>query len=170
MDKKLLEVINEQIVKEFYSAYLYLAMSAFLEDRGLSGFSSWMQKQAAEEMVHGMKFFNFLCDRGEKADLGAIDKPRVKCKTIKDVFKETLAHEKLVTASINNIYSVAKKVDDTAAQTFLIWFIDEQVEEEKNASDILGKFDYIKEDSSAIIMLDKELGARAMPSLNPSAA
>lgn len=165
MDKKLEKLMNEQIRKELFSAYLYLSMSAYFESRNLGGFSSWMQKQAMEEVTHGMKFFAFLHDRGSRVVLEAIDQPPSEFKSVKEVIKETLSHEQKVTASINSLYAKALEVKDTAAQMFLSWFITEQVEEEKNAADILGKMEYVKEDSAGIIMLDRELGARPGPQL-----
>lgn len=169
MEKKLEKSMQEQIKKEFYSAYLYLSMAAYFESKGLSGMSSWMQKQAQEELFHGMKFFTFLNDRGTRVVLEAIDKPTANFSSVRKVFEETLKHEKLVTASINNLYSLAQKANDTAALMFLSWFITEQVEEEKAPSDILAKLDYIKEDSTGIVILDKELGARPQPVFDQTA-
>lgn len=160
MDKKLVKLMNEQIQKEFYSAYIYLSMAAYFEARGLSGLSHWMKKQAKEELEHGMKFFDFLNDRGAWVILGEIGKPPADFASIRDVFEKTLEHEKEVTASINNIYAAAQKVEDTAAQVFLNWFVNEQVEEEKAPAEILAKLKFIKEDSAGVIMLDKELGKR----------
>ncbi|MBF0386194.1 MAG: ferritin [Candidatus Omnitrophica bacterium] len=161
MDKKLVKAINDQITKELFSGYLYLSMAAYFEDRNLSGCSHWMKFQAKEELEHAMKFFGFLCDRGEKVELGAIDKPASTFKSIKDVFEQTLEHEKTVTASINNLYSMATKLEDNPSVVLLQWYINEQVEEEKNPTEILAKMQYIKEDSSAVILLDKELAKRA---------
>ncbi len=160
MDKKLVKLMNEQIQKEFYSAYIYLSMAAYFEERGLGGFSHWMKKQAREEVSHGMKFFDFLNERGQPVILDAVGKPPAEFSSIKDVFEKTLEHEQEVTASINNIYAAALKNDDPASQVFLHWFIEEQVEEEKAPADILAKLKFIKEDTAGVIMLDKELGAR----------
>ncbi|MFH1768294.1 MAG: ferritin [Candidatus Omnitrophota bacterium] len=161
MDKKLEKEINQQIIKELYSGYLYLSMAAYFDAENLAGCSHWMKAQAKEEVSHAMKFFEFLNDRGSRVVLEAIDKPPAAFKSVEDVFKKTLDHEQKVTASINNLYDLAEKVDDKPAKVFLQWFINEQVEEEKNPSDILGKLKYIKEDSAAMLMLDKELGARS---------
>ena len=165
MEKKLLEAINQQINAEIYSAYLYLSMSAYFETKGLSGFSHWMQMQAQEEMIHSMIFFNFVNDRGDRVILEAIDKPDTDFDSVKDVFAKTLAHEKKVTASINNLYSIAEKLNDNAAKIMLQWFIKEQVEEEKNPADILAKLDLVKEEASGILMLDKDLSARLQPAM-----
>ena len=163
MDKKLEKAINEQINKEYFSSYLYLAMAAYFEAKSLPGCSNWMKMQAKEEEFHASKFFDYLNDRGCRVILEAIDKPKADFKSVRDVFEYTLAHEKKVTASINNLYKIAQKVNDNASIMFLQWFITEQVEEEKSASDILAKLDFIKDDSMGILMLDKELGARPQP-------
>ena len=163
MDKKLEKLINEQITKEYYSSYLYLSMAAYFETQNLSGFRHWMKMQAQEETLHGNKFFDYMNDRGSKVILGAIAKPPADFKSTKDVFEQTLAHEKIVTASISNLYAVAQKVNDIATLMMLQWFITEQVEEEKNASDILARVSFVKSDTMGILMLDKELLVRMQP-------
>ncbi len=168
MDKRLEKSINEQIAKEIYSSYLYLSMVAYFEKKSLDGFSHWMRMQVQEESLHGMKLFDYLCERGCEIVLGSIDKPPVDFKSIEDVFKKTLAHEKAVTASINKLYSLARDVNDNAALGFLQWFVDEQVEEEKNAGDILGKLKYVNDQPAGILFLDKELSARRQPSIAPA--
>lgn len=170
MDAKLQKAICEQINKEFYSAYLYLAMSAFFETKSLPGLSHWMQMQAQEELFHGMKFFNFLGDCGVAVELDKIEKPQTQFKSIKEVFALTYEHEQEVTASINDLFDLAQGVKDRAVLMFLPWFITEQVEEEKNAADICSKLEFIKEDSMGILMLDKELGARMAPSMGADTA
>jgi ferritin len=160
MDKKLEKVINEQINKELYSSYLYLAMAAHFEAENLKGCAHWMKKQAGEENKHAMKFYEFMNDRGAHVVLEAIDKPASAYASIKEVFKKSLAHEQMITASINNIYSLAKTCGDTAAEVMLHWFITEQIEEEKNVMDILAQLQYIKEDSAAVLFFDKHLGKR----------
>lgn len=163
MDKKLYEVMNEQVTKEFFSAYLYLSMAAYLENKGLSGMANWMKMQSQEEIFHGMKIFNYLNDRGEAVVLDAFEKPQTNFKSVRDVFEGALAHEQKVTASCNNVYSVALEVKDHAAVGFMQWFVDEQVEEESSVHDVLTKLNFIKEDSTGMLMLDKELGARPQP-------
>ncbi len=169
MDKKLEKSMNEQIVKELYSAYLYLAMAAYFESENLGGFGHWMRMQLQEELLHASKFFDFLNERGSKVVLGAIDKPTDKFSSVVDVFKKTLEHEKKVTASINNLYALADKVNDNASKVFLQWFINEQVEEEKNPADILGKLKYVSDQPAGILILDKELAMRPQPTLTPAA-
>lgn len=157
--------MNEQIVKEFYSSYLYLGMSAYLESKDLPGCAHWMRIQAMEEISHAMKFFHFICDRGQKVVLETIDKPAQDYSSVQDVFEKTLAHEKLVTASINDLYTLAQELHDHASLIFLEWFISEQVEEEKSAADILGKLKHVAGQPAGILMLDKELGARPFPAV-----
>ncbi len=160
MDKKLLEAFNGQIKNELYSGYMYLSMAAYFESVTLPGFSHWMKKQAGEERMHAMKMFDFLCDRGERVVLEAIPQPPSRFASAKEIFEETLKHEKKVTALINNLYDLAAKVNDPAAMVFLQWFITEQIEEEKSPAQILEHLKMIKPDSGAILFLDKELAKR----------
>lgn len=136
--KTLLAEINEQIKYELYSSYLYLAMSAHFEEQNLGGFAKWMKIQAEEEKAHAMKFFGYVHDRGGKVELKAIDAPPAKFGTPLEIFKQTLEHEQFVTDRINKLYAQAVKDSDYASQSFLTWFVDEQVEEEKNATEIIG--------------------------------
>ena len=152
---------------EFYSAYLYLSMAAYFETEGLGGFAHWMKIQVKEESFHGMKFFNFLNERGSSVVLESIEKPPAKFSSIEDIFKKTLAHEKKVTAAINDLYTLARKLNDNASCIFLQWFINEQVEEEKNATDILAKIKYAGGHPAGVLMLDKELSLRPQPVLDP---
>jgi len=168
MDKKMEKAMNEQINKELYSSYLYLGMVAYFEAENLGGFAQWMRIQASEEISHAMKFFNFINERGGTVTLEAIDKPPVKYSSPEDVFKKTLEHEKLVTASINNLYALAREINDNASLIFLEWFVTEQVEEEKNPTDILGKLKYVTSQPAGILMMDKELGLRALPVFQPN--
>jgi ferritin len=137
-------------------------MTAYFEAQSLGGCAKWMKVQAKEEMNHALKFFGFLIDRGERVELAAIAKPDADFSSVKDVFEKTLEHEKLVTASIHKLYKLAESVDDSAAEVLLHWYIDEQVEEEKNAMDILGKLEFVGDKKSpGILMLDKALGERS---------
>ena len=168
MDKKMEKAMNEQITKELYSSYLYLGMAAYFEAENLGGFAQWMKIQAAEEISHAMKFFNFINERGGAVVLDAIDKPPAKYASPEEVFAKTLEHEKLVTKSINNLYSLARDLNDNASLIFLEWFITEQVEEEKNPTDILGKLKYVSKEPAGILILDKDLGMRALPVFQPN--
>ena len=154
------KAINEQINKELYSSYLYLAMAAHFENENLGGFAKWLYMQADEEREHGMKFFEHLVDRGGKVVLQPIAGPQTEWKSHLEVFKEVQAHEALVTASINSLYELALKEKDYPAQIMLQWFINEQVEEEKNAADIIHQLELIEAKGTAVLMLDKQLGKR----------
>jgi ferritin len=152
--------INEQINKELYSSYLYLSMAAYFENKNLPGFAKWMHTQADEEREHGMKFFHHLLDRGGKVELKAIAGPETDWKTNLDVFKQVQENEAAVTASINALYELALKEKDYPAQIMLQWFITEQVEEEKNAGDIVQQLELIDARGTAVLMLDHQLGKR----------
>ncbi len=168
MNKNLVKAMNDQINKEMFSAYLYLAMSAYFEGESLGGFAHWMKIQASEELSHAMKFYNFIAERGETVELQAIDKPDALFSSVEDVLKKTLGHEKFITKNINDLYAMAQKDNDNASVIFLDWFVTEQIEEEKNPADILGKLKYIGKSGNGILMLDKELSLRALPTFLPS--
>lgn len=152
--------INEQINKEFFSSYLYLSMAAYFENKNLPGFAQWMYIQADEERGHGMKLFKHLLERGGKAELKGITDPQVDWKTSLEVFKHVQEHEAAVTASINNLYELALEEKDYPVQVLLQWFITEQVEEEKNATDIVQQLELIDARGTAVLMLDHQLAKR----------
>ena len=154
------KAINEQINKELYSSYLYLSMAAYFENKNLPGFAKWMHAQADEEREHGMKFFQHLLDRGGKVELKAIAAPEMDWKTNLDVFKQVQEHEAAVTASIYALYELALAEKDDPSQAMLQWFITEQVEEEKNAADIVQQLELIDARGTAVLMLDHQLGKR----------
>lgn len=160
INESMQKAINEQINKELYSAYLYLSMSAFFETRNLPGFAHWMKLQAGEELQHGMKFFEYLNERGGKVELTAIAAVPTEWKGNLEVFKQVQEHETLVTASIHSLYELALKEKDYPSQVMLQWFINEQVEEEKNAADIVQHLEMIDARGSGVLMLDHELGKR----------
>ncbi|HUN66611.1 MAG TPA: ferritin [Bacteroidota bacterium] len=155
------KAVNEQIKHELYSSYLYLHMSSFCTERNFPGFGRWLMMQSEEERSHAMKFYAFLHQHGNHVDLQAIEKPAGKYKSPKDVFENVLGHEQKVTALIRKLYELAIREKDYATQIFLQWFITEQVEEEANATEILQKFEMIEEQGPALVMLDRELGARS---------
>lgn len=167
LDKKVVELLNQQVTKEFYSAYLYLDFSNFYYDQGLDGFGNWYKIQAQEERDHAMLFIQYLQNNGEKVTLEAIDKPGVDLESAKNVLAEGLKHEQYVTSLIHNIYDAAYTVKDFRTMQFLDWFVKEQGEEEKNAEDLIKKFELFGDDPKSLYMLDNELGARvyAAPSL-----
>lgn len=160
MNKAVLDAMNAQITHEMYSAYLYLSMSAYFESANLPGFAHWMHVQFEEEQSHALKFYEYILDRGNKVELGAIAKPQVDFKSPVEVFELTLAHEKKVTSLIHGIYDIAAAEKDVASQIFLQWFITEQVEEEKNASDILDMLQKIGSSVGSLYQLDHRLGKR----------
>ena len=160
LSEKLLEALNKQIVNELYSAYLYLSMAAYLDAKGLPGFATWMKAQAKEELEHAMKFYEYINDRGGRVRLDAIPKPPQDWPSITDLFKQALQHEKTVTASINRLAEMAEGEKDRATQVFLQWFIEEQVEEEKTFTEILGKLELTGETPQTLIILDAKLGER----------
>ena len=154
------DAINEQINRELYSSYLYLSMAAYFEDKNLSGFSKWMRLQEAEERAHAMKLYEFLVDRGGRVALKAIAAPESDWKSTMELFKQVAAHEAAVTASIHSLYELALKEKDYPAQVMLNWFIAEQVEEEKNAAEIVAKLEMVEARDTAVLMLDHRLGKR----------
>lgn len=160
MNTKLLEELNLQINKEIYSGYLYLAIAAYFEEKNLSGFAKWMRVQAEEELEHGMKIFNFLIDLGERVELLAIDQPEKEFGTPTEVFTTVLEHERFVTSRIHLLYDLAIKEKDYPTQVFLQWFVDEQVEEEKNAAEILESLKLAGEAGNVLLKIDQKLGAR----------
>lgn len=154
------DALNDQINKELFSSYLYLSMAAYFEDRNLPGFAHWLRTQADEERGHGMKFYDHLVERGGKVVLQAIEAPKTEWKSSLEVFEEVAEHEAKVTASINALYELALKEKDYPAQVLLQWFITEQVEEEKNAAEVLANLKLIEERGTAVLMLDHRLGKR----------
>ena len=161
ISKKLIDAINEQINKELFSAYLYLSMVSYFEDNDLPGVAHWLRLQAAEEQEHAMKFFDFLVERGGKVSLGAIEKPKAEWTSSMNAFEEVLEHEQFITASINKLYELAVEEKDYPSQFLLQWFIEEQVEEESSATEVIQKLKMIEKGGTAVLMLDKELGKRA---------
>jgi len=160
ISKTMEQAINEQINKELYSSYLYLSMAAYFEGKNLPGFATWMRVQADEEREHGMKFFEYLVDRGGNVELKPIAGPATVWKTSLDAFKQVQEHEAFVTASINALYELALKEKDYPTQVLLQWFITEQVEEEKNAAEIVQQIELIDAKGTAVLMLDHQLGKR----------
>ena len=160
INEKVGKILNEQVNKELYSAYLYLSMSAYFSDLGLLGFANWMRVQFREEQAHAMFIYDFLLDRGEKVILSAIDTPVNTWANPLTVMEEVLKHEIYVTSLINNIVSVAEEVKDRATMSYMNWFVDEQVEEEANAKEIIDKLKLIGDDKSALYLLDKDLSTR----------
>ena len=167
MNEKVAALLNDQINKEFYSAYLYLDIANFYSRKGLDGFANWYQIQAHEEQDHAMLMYQYLHNNGETVTLEAIAKPDKTFETLMDPLKAGLEHEKYVTSLINAIYAAVQEVNDYRTTQFLDWFIKEQGEEEKNSSDQITKMELFGSDPRSLYMLNSELAARvySAPSL-----
>lgn len=167
LDVKIKDLLNQQINKEFYSAYLYLAFSNYFSERNLSGFSNWYRIQAQEERDHAMLFLQYLENNSETVVLGAVDRPEQDFQGDMAVLEKGLQHERYVTDLIHTIYDAAYSVKDFRTMQFLDWFVKEQGEEEKNAEDLLKKMELFGGDPKSLYLLDQELAARtyAAPSL-----
>jgi ferritin len=161
LSKTLLAELNEQINKELYSAYLYLAMSAHFEEVNLGGFAKWMKIQAGEEQEHALKFYEYVHDRGGKVEFKAIDAAPASFGKPLEIFKQVLEHEQFVSARINKLYAQAVKDNDYAAQVFLNWFVNEQVEEEKNATEIIGWLEMVGESPNGLFQVNGLMYRRA---------
>lgn len=161
LSNKMLKALNEQINAELGASYIYLSMSAYFESINLSGFASWMYIQSREEETHAMKIFNYINERGGRVTLLPLDKPKHDWESPKEAFETALAHEQKVTGMINKLVELALSEKDYATNNMLQWFVEEQVEEEDNASTILEDIKFLEGSNSAIYMLDKKLGKRA---------
>ena len=167
MDKKVSALINEQVNKEFYSAYLYLDFANYYTEQGLNGFANWYTVQAQEERDHALLMLKYLQNNGEKATLEAVARPEWKRDGLRAPLAEGYKHEQYVTSLINAIYGAAAEAKDYRTMQFLDWFVKEQGEEETNADTLVKKFDLFGGDAKGLYMLDAELAARvyAAPSL-----
>lgn len=170
LKEKVLKAINQQINNEYFSAYLYLSMSAWFQGKGLPGFANWMFIQYQEELTHGNKFFKYVHERGSQVVLQPIAQVETEFSDIIEVFEKTLKHEQFVTDSINKIQDIAIAESDHATQSFLKWFIDEQVEEEANGQEILDTLKLINGQGNGIFMLDRELRQRVFVDSTVTAA
>lgn len=161
MSKAIQDALNEQITNELNSAHLYLSMSAYCQSTNLPGFAHWLRLQNQEEIAHAMKLFGYIYDRGGRVVLREIAKPPVEFKSALALMQQTLEHEQRVTVSIHKLYELSVKEKDYATQTHLQWFITEQVEEEKQAGQVVERLKMVGNQGPGLFMLDKELGARA---------
>lgn len=162
ISKKMEEALNGQLNKEMYSAYLYMAMSAYADSQGLKGIANWFMVQYHEEMVHAMKFYEYLQEQGNKVVLGAIEKPTGSFTTALSLYEAALKHERFITGSINDLVDIAIEEHDHASKAFLDWYVTEQVEEEQNAAEIIQTLKMIGDNSAALYLYDKELSARTV--------
>ena len=154
------EILNEQINKEFYSAYLYLSMGAYLSDMGMYGISKWMEIQAREEIDHGMILFDYILKRKAKVELRALNAPEISFSGAQDIFEKAYEHEKTISESINRIASLTENECDLATRNFIDWYLKEQIEEEDNILRILSKLKAFGADKASLYLLDKDLGNR----------
>lgn len=160
MSKELQAAFNDQVQLEFSSAYVYLAMAAWCEAHDLAGFARWLRAQAREETEHALKFFDFVLERDGQVGLQAIEAPPGEFSSALEVAERALEHEQLVTAAIGELYRRASAEEDYASLPLLNWFVTEQVEEESTVRQIVADLRMAGDDNSALLMLDRELGAR----------
>lgn len=160
LGKAMNEALNKHMNTELYSAYLYLNMSAAAGGMGFKGTANWFMVQYQEEMVHFMKFYDYLNSQGEQAKVSAMKAPPTSWKSLLQMFEETLKHEQFITRCINDLMDLAVKEKDHASQIFLQWFVTEQIEEEENDRELIGKLKLIGDNGYGLLMLDGELGTR----------
>ncbi|MDF2557221.1 MAG: ferritin [Bacillales bacterium] len=161
MKESLVKAYSTQANAEWYSAYLYLAMCSHADSLGLKGFANWLYVQYQEEMAHGNHMYQYIAERGEKAIFSAIEKPeKVEWASLTEMFEQVLEHEQKVTGLINDIATLSKNENDHASYNFIQWYVDEQVEEESSADEILSTLKFVKEDPVAVYNMDKEFQAR----------
>ena len=160
LSEKMVMKLNYQINRELYSAYLYLSMASYADAEGLNGFANWFKIQAKEEEFHAEKMYNYVNQQGRRVVLEAIEQPQTDFTSMVDLFEQTLKHEKVVTSLINGLVKLAREENDYATESFLQWYVTEQVEEEANPAEMIQKLKYIGKDGRGLLMLDKELAAR----------
>lgn len=169
LNQKIEEALNAQINAEMWSAYLYLSMAAYCHSQGNPGMGKWFEVQFQEEQDHAKIFFNYVISRGGNVVLKPIEAVPTTWNSVLEVFESTLEHEQKVTALINNLFAITAVENDYATQSMLKWFIDEQVEEEETAQNIIDNLKMIKDNGYGLYMLDKELGARVYTQAAPLA-
>lgn len=162
LSESIQKALNEQIAHEFSSAYVYLSMSAYFERSSFPGFAKWTRLQSQEEMIHGMKLFDYLNDRGGRVQLGPIGEPPADFGSPLEVFEQALAQEQGVTRLIHRLYEFVVAEKDYATQVALEWFITEQVEEEKLGGEIVEQLRMVGDNRTGLFLLDRELGAREL--------
>jgi ferritin len=167
VENEMIKALNTQVNKELYSAYLYLGMAAYFTDANLHGFATWMRLQAQEEIMHAMKIYNFVLERGGKVKLLAIDEPPQAWKSPLEIFQASYEHEKKVTKMIDDLVILATKLNDHATQNFLQWFVAEQVEEESSVLEVVERLK-LAGDTAGLLFLDAELSKRTPPATTTS--
>ncbi|MEQ8190124.1 MAG: ferritin [Candidatus Eremiobacterota bacterium] len=170
LKQKIEKSFNEQITEELFSSYLYLSMSSYFQSINLPGFANWMRVQAQEELMHAMKFYDYINERRGRALLKEIKTPQHEWKSPLEVFEAALKHEEYITEKINNLVDISIKEKDHASNIFLQWFVNEQVEEEASADDIINRLNLIGDSKGGLFMLDRELGTRVFTMPAPGEA
>ena len=160
LKKKMLKALNRQINAEMYSGYLYLSMESYFQSVSLSGFATWMRGQVQEELFHGMKFYDYVNERGGRVTLDTIAQPDADWKSPLAAFEHILKHEQMVTVMINELMDLAIAEQDHATKIFLQWFVSEQVEEEATVGEVVNKLRLTRDDSSGLFFLDAEMAKR----------
>jgi len=160
LNKNIQDALNQQMNAEFYSEYLYLSMAAYFESKALKGFAHWMICQTQEEHMHGMKFFNFINDHGRRANVGSMESPPTDWESPLAAFEHALKHEKKVTGLINELVNLSVEEKNHAMNSFLQWFVTEQVEEEASTSAVVENLKLVEDSKGGLLMLDKELATR----------
>jgi len=160
LNQKMVDALNGQMTNEFYSAYLYMSMSAASAAMGLKGAANWFMVQYQEEMVHFMKFYNYVISQGGAVTLAAVQAPPSTFKSLLDMFEQTLKHEQFITRCINDLSELALKEKDHATAVLLQWYVTEQVEEEANDNDVLARLRLVGKDGNGLFMVDNELASR----------
>ena len=161
LSKEIQDALNDQIKNEYFSSYTYLSMAAYCESINMGGFATWMRLQSQEELGHAMRIFDYVLNRDGRVVLQSIGKPQTKFKSLKEMFQIVLDHEREVTGMINRLYEQAISESDHATTVELQWFIQEQVEEEKTAQEILDKLKLAGDSGSALLILDTQLSERS---------
>ena len=165
--KKLNDAISDQIKNELESYYIYLSMAAYFHSKALDGMGHWMRVQAHEEMIHAMKFMNHLIDRSGKVVLKDLKQLKTSWKSPLEAFQDAFKHEQFITGKINDLTTIARAEKEYGSEPMLAWFADEQVEEESNTGKIAEQIEMVGADKSGLLMLDRELAARAYPAGSP---
>ena len=167
IEKKMCDLMNEQIKNELESYYIYLSMVAYFHSRNLDGMAHWMRCQAHEEMIHAMKFYDHIIDRGGTVELLNLKQLKTKWKSPLEAWQDTLEHEKFITAKIHALVKLSRKENDIASDTLLNWFSKEQIEEESNAEKVLRQMEMIGDSKQGIYLLDRDLATRIFPAGSP---
>ncbi len=160
LGKAIQDALNEQITREFYASNLYLSMSAYCDNLSLQGFAHWLRIQADEERMHGLKIYDHIMERSGQVQIGTVDSPPVNFPSVLGVFQQVLEHEQLVSSHFQQLYRQALDAQDFTTQTFLEWFLMEQVEEEKTATEVVDWLTMIGDKQDALVLLDREMAQR----------